>query len=126
MPNPFQDMPPKGGYPYAVQWRRNLPARGFRPSIYFAAVLGICTYGFYRLIGGIRERNELKREEQWSRLFLQPLLEAEADRDYYRRFASLRAKEHEIMANVPDFDADKSVYNSERFHKPTLTAFPKA
>lgn len=125
MPKVSQDLPPQGGYPYPIQWRRNLPKRGFRPSIYFFGFVGICGYGFYQLIAGIRERNELKREEQWSRFFLQPLLEAEADRDYFRRFTSLRNKEKEIMSSVPDFDADKSVYNSERFYKPTLTAFPK-
>lgn len=120
-----QDMPPKGGYPYPVQWKRNLPARGFRPSIYFAAVMGICGYGFYKLCAGIHERNELTREQTWSRFYLQPLLEAEADRDYLRRYISLKNQETEIMSSVPDFDANKSVYNEDKFHKPSLVAFPK-
>lgn len=121
----YQDLPPKGGYPEPVQWKRNLPARGFRPSIYFAIVSGICGYGFYKLIAGIRERNELAREQAWSRFFIQPLLEAEADRDFYRRYTSLRSKEQAIMADVPDFDASKSVYNDPKFHKPTVVGFPK-
>lgn len=49
-----QDMPPTGGYE-PVQYRRNLPARGFRPAWYLAAVAGIMTYGFYRIGQGIRE-----------------------------------------------------------------------
>lgn len=120
-----QDMPPKGGYPYPVQWQRNVPARGFRPSIYFAGVLGICSYGFYLLCAGVRERNELTREKTWSRFYLQPLLEAESDRDYVRRYNNLRNNEQEIMSEVPDFDAHKSVYNEDKFHKPAVVAYPK-
>lgn len=125
MAKPYQDLPPKGGYPYPVQWQRNLPARGFRPTIYFGIIVGICSYGFYKLIKGIREKNELAREKQWTKFFLQPLLEAEADRDFYRRYRSIRNKEQEIMSEIPDFDADKSVYHGDKFHKPTITAFPK-
>lgn len=49
-----QDMPPTGGYE-PVQYRRNLPVRGFRPAWYLAAVAGVMTYGFYRVGQGIRE-----------------------------------------------------------------------
>jgi hypothetical protein len=48
-------MPPTGGYE-PVQYRRNLPVRGFRPAYYLVAVAGICTYGFYRVGQGIREQ----------------------------------------------------------------------
>ena len=50
-----QDMPPSGGYE-PVQYRRNLPVRGFRPAYYLAAVGVIMTYGFYRYGQGIREQ----------------------------------------------------------------------
>lgn len=50
-----QDMPPSGGYE-PVQYKRNLPARGFRPAYYLAAVAGIMTYGLYRVGVGIREQ----------------------------------------------------------------------
>ena len=50
-----QDMPPTGGYE-PVQFKRNLPIRGFRPSMYLLAVGGIMTYGFYKLGKGIREQ----------------------------------------------------------------------
>lgn len=49
-----QDMPPTSGYE-PVQYRRNLPARGFRPAFYLAAVGGIVTYGFWRYGQGMRE-----------------------------------------------------------------------
>jgi hypothetical protein len=50
-----QDMPPTGGYE-PVQYRRNLPIRGFRPAYYLLAVGVICTYGFYKMGKGIREQ----------------------------------------------------------------------
>lgn len=49
-----QDMPPVGGYE-PVQYKRNLPARGFRPAVYLAIMGGIMTYGFWRIGQGIRE-----------------------------------------------------------------------
>lgn len=49
-----QDMPPVGGYE-PVQYRRNLPVRGFRPAWYLAAAAGIMTYGFWRFGQGVRE-----------------------------------------------------------------------
>lgn len=49
-----QDMPPVGGYE-PVQYKRNLPARGFRPAAYLAIMGGIMTYGFWRIGQGIRE-----------------------------------------------------------------------
>ena len=50
-----QDMPPTGGYE-PVQYRRNLPVRGFKPWVYLAGVAGIMTYGFWRVGQGIREQ----------------------------------------------------------------------
>lgn len=49
-----QDMPPAGGYE-PVQYRRNLPIRGFKPRYYLLAVAGIMTYGFWKVGKGIRE-----------------------------------------------------------------------
>lgn len=49
-----QDMPPAGGYG-PVQYKRNLPARGFRPAMYLAGTAVIMTYGFWRVGQGIRE-----------------------------------------------------------------------
>jgi NADH dehydrogenase (ubiquinone) 1 alpha subcomplex subunit 13 len=49
-----QDMPPTGGYS-PVQYKRNLPARGFRPAVYLIGTGVLMTYGFWRVGQGIRE-----------------------------------------------------------------------
>lgn len=50
-----QDMPPVGGYD-PVQYKRNLPARGFRPAIYLLGMGLVMTYGFIKVGRGIREQ----------------------------------------------------------------------
>lgn len=55
-----QDMPPAGGYE-PVQYRRNLPVRGFRPAYLLVGVAGIMTYGFWRVGQGIREQKWVGR-----------------------------------------------------------------
>jgi hypothetical protein len=38
-------------------WKqRNLPARGFRPSVMLFAVAGVMTFGFWKIGKGIREQ----------------------------------------------------------------------
>ncbi|THW62244.1 hypothetical protein D6D19_09833 [Aureobasidium pullulans] len=58
-----QDMPPTGGYE-PVQYKRNLPARGFRPATYLIMVGAICTYGFWRSIEQPGPRREEELEER--------------------------------------------------------------
>jgi hypothetical protein len=53
-PNMPQDMPPTGGYS-PVQYKRNLPVRGFRPAAYLFGTAALMTYGFWRVGQGIRE-----------------------------------------------------------------------
>ncbi|KAA8916011.1 hypothetical protein TRICI_001826 [Trichomonascus ciferrii] len=114
-----QDLPPAKGYE-PIQWKVS-----FRPSIYAAAVLGFSAWGFYKLVAVIRERNELARERAWSRIYLQPVLEAEADRDAVRRHFSALAKEKEIMKDVEGWDPEESVYNDKKFRRPTYISLPK-
>ncbi|PNS21239.1 hypothetical protein CAC42_1018 [Sphaceloma murrayae] len=102
-----QDMPPTGGYE-PVQYRRNLPARGFRPAAYLAAMFGIMTYGFYRAGKGIREHNELAREKMWSRIHLIPVLQAEEDRDQVRRMLADKAREKELLGG------ESQIYHTDR------------
>ncbi|KAL1623615.1 hypothetical protein SLS56_008198 [Neofusicoccum ribis] len=113
-----QDMPPVGGYE-PVQYKRNLPARGFRPAAYLAIMGGIMAYGFYRVGQGIREHNELAREKMWSRIHLIPLLQAEEDRDQARRHLANQAREKELLG------AETKVYNSDRFVRPYFAATPR-
>jgi len=56
-----QDMPPEGGYE-PVQYKRNLPARGFRPSVYLVGIAGLMTYGFYKVGQGIREQKWVNQD----------------------------------------------------------------
>ncbi|KAJ5555162.1 hypothetical protein N7535_007604 [Penicillium sp. DV-2018c] len=50
-----QDMPPTGGYAQ-VQYKRNLPARGFKPGYYMIGMHLIMAYGFYKYFHGVREQ----------------------------------------------------------------------
>ncbi|KAI6842625.1 hypothetical protein KC340_g1601 [Hortaea werneckii] len=112
-----QDMPPAGGYE-PVQYRRNLPIKGFRPAYYLVAMGAVCTYGLWRYGQGIREQNELAREKMWSRIHLIPLLQAEEDRDLVRRHLASQAMEKELLG------AETKVYNSDRFVRPTFAVTP--
>lgn len=128
-----QDMPPTGGYE-PVQYRRNLPVRGFKPWMYLAGVAGIVTYGFWRVGQGIREQkyglvgsswkfvlilfpnSELAREKMWSRIHLIPMLQAEEDRDLVRRHLATQAREKELLG------AETKVYSSDRYASPVCEA----
>jgi len=113
-----QDMPPRGGYE-PVQYKRNLPARGFRPAILLAGMGGIIVYGWYHLVVGIRERNELAREKMWGRIHLIPLLQAEEDRDLVRRHLADQQREKALLGE------NLKVYNADRYVRPTFAATPK-
>ncbi|KAK3936932.1 GRIM-19 [Diplogelasinospora grovesii] len=113
-----QDMPPVGGYE-AVQYKRNLPARGFRPATLLLGVGAVMTYGWYKLIIGIREQNEYAREKMWSRIHLIPLLQAEEDRDLVRRHIADQAREKELLGE------NIKVYHSDRYVRPTFAATPE-
>lgn len=112
-----QDLPPEGGYE-PIQYKRNLPARGFRPVYYLLGMGAIMTYGFWKYGIGVREHNELAREKMWARIHLIPLLQAEADRDQVRRHWAEQARERELMGT------ETKVYNSDRFVRPTYAVTP--
>ncbi|KAI9927717.1 hypothetical protein ASPWEDRAFT_173363 [Aspergillus wentii DTO 134E9] len=112
-----QDMPPQGGYA-PVQYKRNVPARGFRPVTYLVGMHLVMAYGYYKLFHGVREQHELAREKMWSRLHLVPLLQAEEDRDQVRRHFADKAREKELLGS------EQKVYNSDRFIRPTFVYTP--
>ncbi|ODQ79137.1 hypothetical protein BABINDRAFT_18481, partial [Babjeviella inositovora NRRL Y-12698] len=91
-----QDLPPIGGYE-PVQWKRNLPSRGFRPIVYFIGLVSLSAYGFYRVSLGIHERRELRREQRWMEWYLTPLLQAEIERDSLRRTIAYNKRVNEVM-----------------------------
>lgn len=119
-----QDLPPQGGYE-PVQYKRNLPFRGVRPSYYLLGMGIICTYGFYEVIRGIKDQRELSREKMWIRIHLTPMLQAEADRDAVRRYLAAQDRERELMKDEKGWSFG-SVYNSKRFVRPTFTVTPPA
>ncbi|KAK3368013.1 NADH-ubiquinone oxidoreductase subunit [Podospora didyma] len=112
-----QDMPPVGGYE-AVQYKRNLPAKGFRPATIMLGAGLVMTYGWYKLAIGIREQNEYAREKMWSRIHLIPALQAEEDRDLVRRHLADQAREKELLGE------NIKVYNSDRYVRPTFAIAP--
>ena len=68
------------------------------------ATIGISAFGFWRLGLGNAERRELARERAWSRIYLAPLLLAEADRDAFRRDRAALLREKLLMKDVPDWE----------------------
>ncbi|KAI1643183.1 GRIM-19 [Daldinia loculata] len=112
-----QDLPPIGGYG-PVQYKRNLPGPGFRPTALLLAMGAVMTFGFYKLGQGIREQNELAREKMWSRIHLIPLLQAEEDRDLVRRHLADQAREKELLGD------NMQVYNSGKYVRPTFAVTP--
>ncbi|KAI0871698.1 NADH-ubiquinone oxidoreductase subunit [Hypoxylon argillaceum] len=112
-----QDMPPAGGYG-PVQYKRNLPAAGFRPRTWLLAMGVIMTFGFYKLGKGNKEQRELAREKMWSRIHLIPLLQAEEDRDLVRRHLADQAREKELVGE------NFQVYNSGKYVRPAYAVTP--
>jgi len=106
-------MPPVGGFEM-IKYKRNLPSRGPGAWVILVGVLGICGYGWSWIHAGIVEKRELEREKMWSRLYLVPMLQAEADRDSYRRDKAMLSRETEIMKDVKGWKVGESVYNKPR------------
>jgi hypothetical protein len=104
----MQDLPPIQGYS-PIQWKRNLPSRGFTPKVFLLIVGSIVGYGWYRAIQGIHERRELAREKMWARIHLMPLLVAEEDRTSVRRWYADKQREKELMGDVQE------AYNDGKF-----------
>lgn len=111
----MQDLPPIGGYE-PVQWKRNLPSRGFRPLIYFWGISAVIGFGYYKFYQGVDEQRELLRERQWARFYLEPLLRAEEDRHLARRYFS-EMKRQELVAESmsPETRAkfEEPIYNDK-------------
>lgn len=65
---------------------------------------------------------ELNRERIWARIYLTPILQAEADRDLYRRQMASEAREAAIMKDVPGWKTGmKGIYNTKSYVQPSIT-----
>lgn len=118
----MQDLPPIGGYE-PVQWKRNLPSRGFRASIYFWGFTGLMAFGFYKYYKGVDEQRELARERQWSRFYLEPLLLAEEDRNLARRYYSEKARQELVRQSMND--ETKAKFDQELYNDKSKVRLPK-
>jgi len=117
-----QDLPPTGGYG-PIQFKRNLPVRGFRPAYYIYGMGALVTYGIYEVVQAIKEQQELSREKQWSRVYLLPLLQAEQDRDSVRRALAAEDREKFLMKDVKGWEYG-NIYNNDKFVRPTYVVTP--
>ncbi|KAF9949250.1 hypothetical protein BGZ65_007465 [Modicella reniformis] len=120
---PQQELPRPGGFP-EIRYKRYLPKLGPSGLVLFSGITLMCTFGLYRTGQGIHERRELEREKVWSRIYLIPMLQAEADRDTYRREVAAREREAQIMKNVKGWKVGESVYNSKRYTPQTHVVLP--
>lgn len=118
----MQDLPPIGGYE-PVQWKRNLPSRGFRPAIYFWGFTGLMAFGFYKYYKGVDEQRELARERQWARFYLEPLLLAEEDRNVARRYYSEKARQELVRDSMSP--EKKAKFDEELYHDKSKFRFPR-
>ncbi|CUM52854.1 uncharacterized protein AC631_02843 [Debaryomyces fabryi] len=118
----MQDLPPIGGYE-PVQWKRNLPSRGFRPVIYFWGFTGLMAFGFYKYYKGVDEQRELARERQWARFYLEPLLLAEEDRNVARRYYSEKSRQELVRDSMSP--EKKAKFDEELYHDKSKFRFPR-
>lgn len=73
------------------------------------------------------ERRELKREQIWGRIHLIPLLQAELDRDSYRRHCATVARETDLLRDVDDnrLVPGQRLYHTNRIMEPRYTMAEK-
>lgn len=91
--------------------------------MYFWGIAGICAFGFYRFYQGVEEQRELKREKQWARFHLEPLLRAEEDRHLARRyFAEL--KRREMVAETMPAET-RAKFEEELYNDKSKVRFPR-
>ncbi|KAM9328885.1 NADH dehydrogenase [ubiquinone] 1 alpha subcomplex subunit 13 [Gastrophryne carolinensis] len=114
-----QDMPPPGGYG-PVDYKRNLPRRGFSGYTMFAIGIGVMIYGYWSIGKWNRERRRLYIEDLETRIALMPLLQAEQDRRVLRTLRENLEQEAIIMKDVPGWKVGESPFHTDRWVTPTL------
>ncbi|KAI9098915.1 GRIM-19 protein-domain-containing protein [Phlyctochytrium arcticum] len=113
-----QDLPPPGGFPQTIQYKRYLPRRGPSGLVIFVASFAVMGYGWYWVAKANAERRELRREKAWNRINLVPLLQAETDRDLVRRLEAAKEREAEIMASYTSKSSGASRKAGDEDSKP--------
>lgn len=113
-----QDMPPPGGYP-KVNISRGIRNRGPPGWLIWASVFGFSAYGFYQIGVTNDQMRLLNKEKRDSRMAILPFLQAEKDAALGVQIAESRAKEAEIMKNVPGWVVGESS-SGQRWNRPLL------
>ncbi|KAI5951335.1 hypothetical protein KGF54_004409 [Candida jiufengensis] len=119
----MQDLPPIGGYD-PIQWKRNLPTRGFSGTTYFWGIFAIMSFGFYRYYKGVSEQRELTREKKWARFYLEPLLVAEDDRNLSRRYFAELERKKLIRESIENPEI-KTKVDEPIYHDDSKFRFPR-
>ena len=109
---PYQDMPPKSGYP-EVKTARRFPKR-VPGSVIWGSVAAMFVYGMYKVHQGNLNTQDMRRERRELRIALAPYLQAEEDIRFLKSRQEAKALETEIMREVPHWDANKSVYHNNK------------
>ena len=74
----IQDLPPVKGF-MPINYRRNIPNRGFGPFTLLGFSAFAFVYGFYKIGEGNTSRREIAEEKRQARINLVPVLQAEED-----------------------------------------------
>ncbi|EGW30975.1 uncharacterized protein SPAPADRAFT_62877 [Spathaspora passalidarum NRRL Y-27907] len=118
----MQDLPPVGGYE-PIQWKRNIPARGFSGNVYFWGITAFMAFGFYRYYKGVDEQRELLREKAYARFNLEPLLLAEEDRNLARRYYAELARQKLVRESMSP--ETRAKFDEEVYHDKSKFRFPR-
>lgn len=116
-PRVEQDGPPPGGYP-EVRYKKNIPPKGPSNLVLIGSVGALVAYGWYFSVNGIYARNRLKVEQADIRMTILPYLQAEEDQRYLEVKAAMDAKERELMADVPGWEAGSSTFETVEWVRP--------
>lgn len=105
-----QDLPPRQGF-RPIDYRRHLPQRGPPGWVWFLGVMTVVGTGFTLSAKGRRINQELDRERLQAQFAIEPLVEAEEDREYLRKKYESQLKEARIMKDVIGWNLNENVYN---------------
>ena len=114
---PIQDMPPSGGFK-AFNYKRAIPNKGPGPVVLSGGAIAAVVGGFYLIGQGNRANGERALEKRLARANIVPFLQAEEDKRYVAALKVKKAREKEIMKDVPNWDVDKKLFHGRRWLPP--------
>mmetsp|Transcript_18480 Transcript_18480/g.36271 ORF Transcript_18480/g.36271 Transcript_18480/m.36271 type:complete len:132 (+) Transcript_18480:224-619(+) len=122
---PVQDMPPPGGFkPFSVE--KQMPKPRMSGATIFGLTAATCMIGFYIMGQGNVKRTQLNAERRDRRMAIVPFLQAEEDARFVMNSQKMKEDEARIMKDVPNWDVNASIYNTQSWWIPTDTDNKKA